>query len=467
MELDFRKNPHILETMVDALADGIFTVDANGIIVSWSVGASRITGYAAHEIVGKPCHILEGQNCKGFSKVTDFLENPTPYPWGICNQECKVLSRDGRELYLYGNVSILRDPQGQVAGAVGTFTDLTSFILAKEKIKVLEEQTRSRDSFQQMVGKSPIMQEIFRRLRLAAQSDVSVLLTGESGTGKELAARAIHALSNRKDRPFFAINCSAIPETLLESELFGHVKGAFTGAVRDKVGMFQAAEGGTLFLDEIGDTSHLLQLKLLRVLQEAEVRRVGDERTTKVDVRLLTATNKSLKGLMASGAMREDFYYRIRVFEITLPPLRERREDLPLLVNHFISAGAKTHHHPVKDIAKDAMQHLMNHHWPGNVRELKNAIDHAFVTVTGDCITLLDLPPELRLTTHAPSRIPPESHRLSPDQESEREQILKALQQSNGSKTAAAKLLGFSRVTLWKKLHKLGLANLISSPAFR
>ena len=238
------------------------------------------------------------------------------------------------------------------------------------------------------------MQEVFRRLRLAAQSDVTILLTGESGTGKELAARAVHALSSRKDKPFYAINCAAIPETILESELFGHVKGAFTGAIRDKVGVFQAADGGTLFLDEIGDTSPLLQLKLLRVLQEGEIRRVGDERGIKVNVRLLTATNKDLKAQLASGDMREDFYYRIRVFEITLPPLRNRREDLPLLVNHFIAEASKVHHRAVKDIANDALQHLMNYSWPGNVRELKNAIEHAFVIVSGDCLTLLDLPSE-------------------------------------------------------------------------
>ena len=268
MELDFRKNPAILSNMVDVMADGVFTVDAKGHIVAWSTGAARITGYSSQDILGKSCHILEGQNCKGFRILTEFLDNPTPYPWGICNQECKVLGKDGRELYLFGNVSIIRDEQGQVGGAVGTFTDLTSFILNNQKIAVLEEQAKSRESFQQLIGKSPAMQEVFRRLRLAAQSDVTVLLTGESGTGKELAARAIHTLSDRNDKPFFAINCSAIPEALLESELFGHVKGAFTGAIRDKIGVFQAADGGTLFLDEIGDTSPLLQLKLLRVLQE-------------------------------------------------------------------------------------------------------------------------------------------------------------------------------------------------------
>ncbi len=456
MELDFRKNPHLLSTMIDAIADGVFTVDAKGTIVAWSVGASRITGYTSEDTVGKSCHLLEGQNCKGFSKLTEFLDNPSPFPWGICNQECKVLGKDGRELYLFGNVSVLRDDKGIVVGAVGTFTDLTSFVLANEKIQVLEEQTRSRDAFQQMVGKSPSMQELFRRLRLAAQGDVTVLLTGESGTGKELAARAIHALSARSDRPFFAINCSAIPETLLESELFGHVKGAFTGAVRDKVGVFQAADGGTLFLDEIGDTSQLLQLKLLRVLQEGEIRRVGDDKAMKVDVRLITATNRDIKNLLATGAMREDFYYRIRVFEITLPPLRERREDIPLLVHHFISEGSKTQCHPITDIAKDAMQHLMNHSWPGNIRELKNAVEHAFVTVSEDVLTILDLPPELR--THQPvSNSGSSVSTLTSEQIEERRGILEALGQVKGSKTQAAKLLGMSRVTLWKKLNKLGI----------
>ena len=456
MELDFRKNPGILSNMVDAMADGVFTVDTRGLIVAWSSGAARITGYSSQDIVGKPCHILEGQNCKGFSSVTDILANPTPYPWGICNQECKVLAKDGRELYLYGNVTLVRDEEGNVAGAIGTFTDLTSFILNNEKITVLEEQTKSRDAFQQLVGKSQIMQEVFRRLRLAAQSEVTVLLTGESGTGKELAARAVHALSSRSDKPFFAINCSAIPETLLESELFGHVKGSFTGAIRDKAGVFQVSDGGTLFLDEIGDTSPLLQLKLLRVLQEGEIRRVGDERGIKVNVRLLTATNRDLKALLASGQMREDFYYRIRVFEIKLPPLRERREDLPLLVNHFIGEAGLAQHRPIRDISKDAMQHIMQHSWPGNVRELKNAIDHAFVTVSGDCITLLDLPLEVRNSPSTPPTSSPSL--LSPLGESaERERIEDALRKTRGHKMEAAKLLGISRVTLWKKINRLGV----------
>ena len=454
MELDFRKNPGILGNMVDVMADGVFTVDAKGLIVAWSTGAARITGYPSQEVIGQSCHILEGQNCKGFRVLTDFLENPTSYPWGICNQECKVLAKDGREIYLYGNVSLIRDEQGTVAGAMGTFTDLTTFILNNQKIEVLEEQTKSRDAFQQLVGKSPPMQEVFRRLRLAAQSDVTVLLTGESGTGKELAARAIHALSDRKDRPFFAINCSAIPETLLESELFGHVKGAFTGAIRDKIGVFQAADGGTLFLDEIGDTSPLLQLKLLRVLQEGEIKRVGDERGITTNVRLITATNQDLKALMAEGTVREDFYYRIHVFAIHLPPLRERREDIPLLVNHFMKDNTKVFKRDVHEIAQDALKRLQEYSWPGNVRELKNAMDHAFVTVDGPCVTLFDLPPEVQRPAFTP-KAASSSHAFPNPHEETR--IREAMRQTKGNKTEAAKILGYSRVTLWKKLKQLDI----------
>jgi PAS domain S-box-containing protein len=451
-ELDFRKNPQILASVVDAMADGLFTCDAAGNFVSWSDGAARITGYGAEEVVGKPCRVLEGPNCKGFSTVHEILARPEP-PEGICHQECKFLAKDGRELYLHGNVRVITDEAGSVRGAVGTFTDLTSFILANERITLLEEQARSRDSFGSLIGRSAPMQEIFRRLRLAAQSDVTVLITGESGTGKELAARAIHDLSARRDHPFVAVNCAALPETLLESELFGHLKGAFTGADRDKTGVFQAAHGGTLFLDEIGDVSPLLQLKLLRALQEREVRRLGDPRAIKVDVRLLTATNRDLEGLRAAGTLREDFYYRIRVYEIAMPPLRQRREDIPLLVDHLIEEFARTHKKRVRGITREALQRLLDHPWPGNVRELRNAIEYAFVAVGGDRITLLDLPPELRRGGARPQAGPA----LTPDQEAERRRIQRALEQTRGNRTAAARTLGISRVALWKKMRRLQL----------
>jgi len=239
-----------------------------------------------------------------------------------------------------------------------------SLSLSQDRVVQLEEQVRSRTTVERLVGKGSAMQEVYRKLRLAAQSDVTVLVTGESGTGKELAASAIHSLSERKHKPFVAVNCSAIPEALLESELFGHVKGAFTGAVRDKVGLFQSADGGTLFLDEIGDMSPTLQVKVLRALQEREVRRVGDEKVSKIDVRIVAATNRDLQKAVAAGKIREDFYYRIRVFEIVMPPLRDRREDIPVLVEHFLGQVKSRGRRVVRGIEPDALRALMNHEWP-------------------------------------------------------------------------------------------------------
>lgn len=457
MDLDFRRDPSLLSTIVDEMADGVFTVDASGRIVAWSQGAERITGYAGEEVVGQSCRLFEGAHCKGFAALTELLQGSCDATTGTCHQECKLLAKDGREVSIHGSVRLIHEANGQVAGAVCNFSDLTPFLQANERIALLEEQTRNRDAFGKLIGASTPMQEVFRRIRLAAHSDVTVFVSGESGTGKELAAGAIHSLSNRKDRPFLAINCSAIPETLLESELFGHVKGAFTSADRDKTGLFQAAEGGTLFLDEIGDVSPLLQLKLLRVLQEREIRRVGADAPTRVNVRLITATNKNLKELVASQAFREDFYYRIHVFEIRLPPLRERREDLPLLVRHFIDQLSREYHRPVRGIARDALQALMNYPWPGNVRELRNALEHAFVTVSGDTITLLDLPIEVRTEQPSERTPPPDSIPLSPADQAERRRILEALDQTRGNRTEAARLLGTSRVTLWKKIRKYAI----------
>lgn len=457
MELDFRKDPAVLSRIVDEMADGVFTVDVGGRFVAWSKGAERITGYTTGEVVGQPCQILEGPNCKGFAKVHDLLAmDPAEVP-GICNQECKVQSRDGREIYIHGNLRLLTDEHEHVTGAVGTFKDMTEFLLTNERISLLEELTRDRSAFERLIGKSAAMQEVFRRLRLAAQSDVTVFISGESGTGKELAARAVHAISDRQDHPFIAVNCSAIPETLLESELFGHVKGSFTGAVRDKVGMIQTAEGGTLFLDEIGDLSPLIQLKLLRVIQEREIRRVGDEKPVHVNVRLLTATNRDLKSLVESGEFREDFYYRIHVFEIHLPALRDRREDIPLLIEYFLQELSQQLGRHVTGIARDALQLLMQHTWPGNVRELRNALEHAFVTVEGETVTVFDLPPEIREPETSVAQV--QATPLAPEEQEEKKQIAAALRQTAGNRTQAAKLLGTSRVTLWKKIKKYDLAD--------
>jgi transcriptional regulator with PAS, ATPase and Fis domain len=300
------------------------------------------------------------------------------------------------------------------------------------------------------------MLEVLRRIDLAAQSDVSTLVRGESGTGKELAARAIHDLSARKSAPFVAINVAAVPESLLESELFGHVRGAFTGAVRDHKGVFEQAHGGTLFLDEIGELPASLQAKLLRVLQERRVRAVGAAREFEIDVRLVCATHRDLKQRIEQGVFREDFYYRVRVFEIELPPLRERRLDIPLLVQHFIDELAPRYKKPVRAVTREALECLVEAPWPGNVRELRNAIEHALVLASGDKLTLLDLPNEVREARDGASARysgPP----LPPEQAAERASIVSTLERMRWNRTLAAQALGVSRMTLWKKMKRFGL----------
>jgi transcriptional regulator with GAF, ATPase, and Fis domain len=319
---------------------------------------------------------------------------------------------------------------------------------SEERRLLAEETARGRNSFGKLIGKSAPMQEVYRRIRLAGQSDVTVLLTGESGTGKELAAAAIHSLGHRQAGPFVAVNCSAIPEPLMESELFGHVKGAFTGAVRDKAGLFQVAHGGTLFLDEVGDMSPALQVKVLRALQEREIRRVGDDRVSKVDVRVVTATNRDMARLVAAGKMREDFYYRIRVFDITMPPLRDRLEDIPILVDHFLATLSTSKGKALRGVAPSALRALMSYTWPGNIRELYNAVEYALVLASGDTVTLADLPASLQGS--------PEEDKGGEDGEMAR-RIRDALIQSGGNRVKAARILGISRVTLWKWMTRLGI----------
>ncbi len=456
--LDFRTNPAVLQFIADTLVAGIFTVDALGRFVAWNRGAERITGYLAADLLGQPCSLLEGANCKGFAALTELMQQSSSAPSGLCQQECKVLSKDGREVHIHGNVQIVREEQGDIAGAVGCFMDVTALVQAHEKIEVLERQTATGFVFEELIGNSPAMQQIFRQLKLAADSDVTVLLTGESGTGKELAARAIHRQSARHRKPFMAINCAAIPAELLESELFGHAKGAFTGASSDRAGLFEVAHGGTLFLDEIGDVSPATQVKLLRVLQEREIRRLGETSPRAVDVRLVTATNRDLMQLVNSEKLREDFYYRIHVFAIRLPPLRERRADIPLLVEHFIrqlsEQGKRSPDAPrIDGIARDTLDVLTEYHWPGNVRELRNAIEHASVLACGDRLSYFDLPPQVRGVANAALV----GAGLTSQQSEEKNRIEQALRQVGGNRTKAATVLGTSRVTLWKKISRYGI----------
>ena len=314
----------------------------------------------------------------------------------------------------------------------------------------MEGELRERYNLHNMVGKSHKMQEIFHLLDELINTDTAVLITGETGTGKELIAKALHYGGGRAAKPLVTVNCSALPENLLESELFGHVKGAFTGAQKDRVGRFQAAHGGTIFLDEVGDIAPNLQLKLLRVLQEKTFERVGDSTTYQVNVRVIAATNCDLKKKVSLGEFREDLYYRLKVLEIALPPLRERREDIPLLINHFVTLFNKSYQKSIEGISQDALKIFMIYPWAGNVRELQHAIEHAFVLCNGPTITLEHLPAEIK--DYSPQEAPPPANRpaissLQPPD------ILQALVKTGWNKAKAARLLGISRPTLYQLIH--------------
>ena len=334
--------------------------------------------------------------------------------------------------------------------------------LVKEN-RALRAELEGRTRLGDLIGKSEPMRQVFHLVRRVAATRVNVLILGESGTGKELVARAIHQESDRKDQPFLVVNCGAIPENLLESELFGHKRGAFTGAMSDRDGLFQAAEGGTVFLDEIGELPPAMQVKLLRVLQERKVRAVGATKEVPVDVRVIAATNRNLASDVREGLFREDLYYRLNVLSLELPPLRDRPQDIPILVMHFLRKYASEFGKPLPEVAADALQRLLEHRWSGNVRELENVIERAVALAEGPRITVADLPPALRHLLENK-----EESVLAPDEDEEmdldaavealeRRLITRALAQAGGQKMAAARLLKITFRSLRYRLEKLGL----------
>ncbi len=438
------------KTIVDTMADGLMVVDSEGVIISINKAMETITGYSKDELVGQSCALLDCDTCFG-TRAEGHDKYCALFREGhVTRRKCMLRKKDGKPLYVHKNAAVLKDSDGQVIGGVETLTDLSEVVSKDRVITRLRRELKGKDGFKGILGKSPAMQQVFDLISSAAQSEAPVIIYGDSGTGKELVAAAIHKLGGRQKGPFIKVNCAALTESLLESELFGHVKGAFTGADRTRVGRFEAANGGDIFLDEIGDLPLSTQVKLLRVLQEKEIEKVGDHRPISIDVRILAATNKDLVRLMDEGGFREDLYYRIGVIPIHLPPLRERHEDIPLLVEAFINRIRLKTGKDITGISQGGLEILMGYDWPGNVRELINVIEYAFVLCSEGEIMPNQLPARLFGKTSTVRR--KRRHTQQVDAAEERGRLVEALTAAGGNKSKAARLLGISRVTLWKRL---------------
>ncbi len=458
MDLDLGRPHPDLPRVLGAAGAGLFAVDPDGRIAGWSEGAARATGLSDREVIAEPCSILDrGGAATDVAGLWRRVLEGAPFAEDLVAIRHAAQAHDATVL-----VDLRRlEEDGRFAGAIGTIVDLTRHLMADRRLARVRAALPATEAIGRIIGESEALRTVLAQIEQAAAIDVTVLIRGETGTGKELAARAVHAASDRRRGPLVCVNCAAIPEALLASELFGHVRGSFTGALRDKKGVFEEARGGIVFLDEIGDLEPTAQVKLLRALQEREIRRVGGDQTISIDVRVVSATNRDLAALVAAGEFREDLYYRLRVFELSMPPLRQRSGDLAVLVPRFIEELAARHDRPVRSIAPEAMACIERYRWPGNVRELRNAIEHAFVTVEGAEIRAENLPPELRGPAIPPA-VPGDERGPSmaghgDDEEAERSRIVAVLRKTGGRKSAAATLLGMSRVTLWKRIKKYGI----------
>jgi len=452
-------DPNFAGLLLDCMADGVFTLDHNGRITSWNPAMERITGYTAEQAIGNGCMMLHFSLCFSKSCPTGIHECGI-YNGPVQAQECFLRHKNGADVPVVKNARLVTDCHGSIKGVVETVTDLTELAKARRRAEEANLRLGEVHTFENIIGKSHCMQQIFSAIRATAASDATILIQGESGTGKERVAGAIHYNSTRSSMPFVAVSCSALSESLLESELFGHVRGAFTGAVRDRSGRFEEADGGTIFLDEIGEISPFIQVKLLRVLQEREIERVGESQKRTIDIRVIAATNKDLYGLVKSGHFRDDLYYRLKVFPIHIPPLRKRREDIALLASHFIQRQNQKTGKRIQGILPSAMRILMDYNWPGNVRELENAIEHAFVLCAGDQIDLFDLPVEIRQTPYQPvvSKTPDSfPTRLGSNAHLSHDLLMQVLLECDWNKAEAGRRMGVSRTAIWKYMKKWGI----------
>ncbi|MCE5278470.1 MAG: sigma 54-interacting transcriptional regulator [Planctomycetaceae bacterium] len=430
--------------ILDSINEGVFTVDLDWRITAFNRAAERITGVSARQAIGSACcDVFRASICETSCALRRTMTSGKP----VLNATAHIINQHGQRVPIRISTALLRDGEGTIVGGVETFSDL-------RQVEQLQKELQSRYTFEDIVGRSTAMTRLFEILPQIAASSSTVLIEGPSGTGKELFARAIHSLSPRKRKPLVAVNCAALPDTLLESELFGHKAGAFTDAKCDKPGRFLLAQGGTIFLDEIGDISPAMQVRLLRVLQERVVEPLGGVKPVPVDVRVIAATNRDLSRLVRSGKFRQDLYYRIRVIHLNLPSLAQRREDIPLLVDHLIAKFSRLQGKDIAGVSGQVLARLMEHDYPGNVRELENIIEQAFVLCSGAMIEMNHLPPELRPAscTHAIADGQPMSL-----ESVEKVFITEALARRNGNRHQAAADLGINVSTLYRKIRDMGV----------
>lgn len=439
-------------TVVNTIRDGIMIVNTSGAIVSVNQAFEVITGFRREELIGKPCDILGCDVCLHKRETAEKHWCGLFETGQMSTCRCTIRGRKGNLIHAIRNGSLLQDNNGNVIGAVGTITDITELIEKNNQLEAFRRELQSRDGLHGIIGVSPAMRQVFDLMENAAQSDAPVIIFGESGTGKELVSRAIHDIGARKEKPFVKVNCASLTESLLESELFGHVRGAFTGAYKDRVGRFEKANGGDIFLDEIGDLPLSTQVKLLRVLEEKVIERVGASTPIPADVRIISATNRDLLHLVEKGAFRKDFYFRINVIPIHLPPLKDRREDIPLLAESFFRSILLKTGKPIEGVGNEAMDALMAYSWPGNVRELKSAFEYAFVTCREGVIQPYHLPSTIYSGKKGAGARTPFNLK-----EIERQELLDALEKCGGNQSKAAEVLGVSRVTVWNRMKRHGV----------
>ena len=434
------------QVILNSIADGVFTTDTEGRITFINKAAQQITGFSNREALDRFCFdVFRADICQTGCALKETLRTKKE----IANRSVTILNKEGRRVPISISTAVLRDERGRVIGGVETFRDLSAL---EELRKELARSYTTED----IISKNHGVREILAILPDIAESDSTVLIQGQSGTGKELFAKAIHHLSRRRDRAFVKINCGALPDTLLESELFGYVKGAFTDAKKDKPGRFALAQGGTLLLDEVGDMSPSLQVKLLRVLQEKEYEPLGATAPRKADVRVIAATHRDLAAFTKEGKFREDLFYRLNVIRLDLPPLARRKEDIPLLIDAFIQKLNVRMGKQIAGLSEDARRVLLLHDYPGNVRELENILEHAFVLCRSGLIDVDCLPAEL-IDAYGRKPVTPSSTEDNPIGRAEAEAIRKVLNRHGGNRLLAARELGIDRSTLWRKIRKYGL----------